>query len=233
VRILLVDDDVELVDILGDALRRAGYSVASADDLRSAMLEIQTAPPDLVVLDLNLGVESGFDLLRELRRTHSVPVLLLTGRTAEEDRVLGLDLGADDYVTKPFGYRELLARIRARLRTAAAAPLQAESVIRVGPLTLDERRHEVRSSGAPLNLSLTEFRLLRCLMLNADSVVPTFVLLQHACETQDPSMIESLRVALHRLRRKVERDPAAVGMLITVRGLGIRLTSEPPKSAAR
>src|SRR5581483_5740797 len=233
--ILLVDDDRDLLDILDGALRRAGYSVSQAVDAASTYRQIRENPPDLVVLDVNLSGTSGFDILKELRRTSDLPVVLLTARTSEDDKVLGLDLGADDYLTKPFGYRELLARIRSRLRTRGLTtpePAPAAEVLEVGPLVLDARRHEVRKDGRPLDITVTEFRLLRYLMLNADAVVPTRTLLQQIWGETDPGAADVLRVTLHRLRRKIEDDPANPKLLLTVTGVGIRLSADPSAEEA-
>jgi DNA-binding response OmpR family regulator len=224
-RILLVDDDYDLVDILEVGLRRAGYLVAHAYDAASAHEHLHDTPPDLIVLDVDLGGASGFEVLKELRRATDVPVLLLTARTSEDDKVMGLDLGADDYLTKPFGYRELLARIRSRLRPRSqpgVAHACDAGVLRVGPLTLDVPHHEIRREGRPIVVTATEFRLLRCLMLNADTVVPTLTLLKEVWGENDAGAADVLRVALHRLRRKVEADPAHPTLIRTVPGVGLR-----------
>ena len=228
--ILYADDDRELVDLVGFALRRAGFNVLPAHDAPSALKLLAEEHPDLAVLDVNLGVWNGFDLLRDLRRQSEIPVIMLTGRSSEPDKVRGLELGADDYVTKPFSHRELIARIRANLRRQGqewSTPVAAQTNLRVGPLTLNLAEHALAKHDQPIDLTVTEFRLLHYLMLNAGSVVPTRAILKQVWGYEDPSGTDVVRVAVHRLRRKLEDDPTAPRLLQTVPGVGILLKAEP------
>jgi len=231
VRILLVDDDRELIDLLAFALRRAGLDPIGAHDAVSALRLFDERNPDLVVLDINLGSASGLDVLRELRRRSALPVIMLTALDSEEDKVRGLEAGADDYLTKPFSHRELIARIRAQLRRSGQEwPVRRapETRLEVGSITLDLAEHSVTKSGQPLSLTVTEFRLLHCLMTNAGSVVPTSTLLKQVWGYNDPGGSDVVRVTVHRLRRKLEQDPSRPQLLHTIPGVGVRLKSDEP-----
>jgi two-component system response regulator VicR len=235
VRILLVDDDRELIDLLAFALRRGGLEPIAAYDATSALRLYEERRPDLVVLDINLGVSSGLEVLRELRRRAALPVIMLTALDSEEDKVRGLEAGADDYLTKPFSHRELIARIRAQLRRSGqewtAAKRAPETHFQVGSITLDLAEHSVRKSGQPLSLTVTEFRLLHCLMANAGTVVPTATLLKQVWGYQDPAASDVVRVTVHRLRRKLEKEPARPLLLHTIPGVGVLLKSEDANSS--
>src|ERR671930_833966 len=170
VRILLVDDDRELIDLLAFALRRAGLDPIAAHDASGALRQFDEREPDLVVLDINLGASSGLEVLRDLRRRSQLPVIMLTALDSEEDKVRGLEAGADDYLTKPFSHRELIARIRAQLRRSGQEwlPRKApETRLEVGPIVLDLAQHSVAKDRRPISLTVTEFRLLHCLMTHA------------------------------------------------------------------
>jgi DNA-binding response OmpR family regulator len=228
-RILLVDDDRELIDLLAFALRRAGLEPLAAHDASSALRTFDERQPDLVVLDINLGPSSGLDVLRELRKRAALPVIMLTALDSEEDKVRGLEAGADDYLTKPFSHRELIARIRAQLRRSGQewqtrrAP---ETRLEVGSIVLDMAEHSVSKSGAPVALTVTEFRLLHCLMSNAGTVVPTGTLLKQVWGYNDPGGSDVVRVTVHRLRRKLEQDPSRPALLHTIPGVGVLLKSD-------
>jgi two-component system, OmpR family, response regulator VicR len=229
-QILYADDDRELVDLVGFALRRAGFEVLPAHDAPSALKLLAEQQPALAVLDVNLGVWNGFELLRDLRRQSEIPVIMLSGRAEEADKVRGLELGADDYVTKPFSHRELLARVRANLRRQGhqwTAPAAAAATLQVGPLRLNLAEHALTRQDQPIELTVTEFRLLHYLMLNAGSVVPTRAILQQVWGYQDPDGSDVVRVAVYRLRRKLEDDPRAPRLLQTVPGVGILLRADP------
>jgi DNA-binding response OmpR family regulator len=226
VRILLVDDDRELIDLLAFALKRAGLEPIGAHDAATALRLFEERKPDLVVLDINLGSSSGLDVLRELRRRSPLPVIMLTALDSEEDKVRGLEAGADDYLTKPFSHRELIARIRAQLRRSGQEwPVRRapETRLEVGTITLDLAEHSVTKSGQPVSLTVTEFRLLHCLMSNAGTVVPTATLLKQVWGYNDPGGSDVVRVTVHRLRRKLEEDPARPQLLHTIPGVGVRL----------
>jgi len=225
-KILLVDDDRELVDLLTFALGRAGFDVLPAYDAPAAERLLDEGDPALAVLDVNLGDRDGFDLLRRTRRHSTIPVIMLTARTTEDDKVLGLELGADDYLTKPFSHRELIARIRANLRRSAVEwtpPRPAESTVQVGPLLMNLCEHSVTKNGRPIDLTVTEFRLLHYLMTNAGTTVPTRAALKHIWGYDDPNGTDVVRVTLHRLRRKIEEDPSTPLLLHTVPGVGVIL----------
>jgi len=230
VKILLAEDDRDLVDLLSFAFRRAGFDALAAYDSPAALKLLNDEKPDLAVLDVNLGSDDGFDLLRDLRRSSDIPVIMLTARVAEDDKLLGLELGADDYLTKPFSHRELIARIRAHLRRHGAGsspPKRPEGALRVGPIVLKVAEHSASRDGQPLHLTVTEFRLLRYLMSNAGSVVPTHAILKHVWGYDDPSGTDVVRVTVHRLRRKLEEDPDNPRLLHTVPGVGALLNPEP------
>jgi DNA-binding response OmpR family regulator len=234
VRILLVDDDRELIDLLAFALKRAGLDPVGAHDRATAMRVFEERRPDLVVLDINLGASSGLDVLRELRRQASLPVIMLTALDSEEDKVRGLEAGADDYLTKPFSHRELIARIRAHLRRSGQewpAKRAQQTRLEVGPIVLDLAEHSVTKAGQPVSLTVTEFRLLHCLMTNAGRVVPTSELLKQVWGYQDPGGSDVVRVTVHRLRRKLERDPARPNLLHTIPGVGVLLKADTDDEA--
>ena len=245
-KVLVVDDDRDLVAILTFALGRQGLTVVPAHDIQGALTALEAEQPDAAIVDVYLGrgVPDGFEVLRRLRERSPIPVLMLTGQNDEADVVRGLELGANDYLVKPFSYRILLARLQAALRqyrvswpaTAAggAAP-PTESVLRAGPLVLDVREQQVTQAGRLLVLTRTEFRLLRCLMDHAGDVVPTGTLLQEVLGWGDdtPSNRAAIRVAVHRLRRKLDDGtPAAQHRVRTVPRAGVQLLTgdEPPAS---
>jgi two-component system response regulator VicR len=234
-RILLVDDDRELIDLLAFALTRAGLEPIAAHDASGAMRQYEEREPDLVVLDINLGNSNGLDVLKELRRRGQLPVIMLTALDSEEDKVRGLELGADDYLTKPFSHRELIARIRAQLRRSGQdwqpAKRVAETRLQVGSITLDMADHSVTKGGQQLSLTVTEFRLLHCLMSHAGTVVPTGTLLKQVWGYHDPGGSDVVRVTVHRLRRKLDEDPTRPGLLHTIPGVGVLLKSDTANGA--
>jgi DNA-binding response OmpR family regulator len=233
-RILLVDDDRELIELLAFALKRAGLEPISAHDASSALRLFESAEPDLVVLDINLGASSGLDVLKDLRKISQLPIIMLTALDSEEDKVRGLELGADDYLTKPFSHRELIARIRAQLRRSGQewqpARAKPETRLQVGSIVLDMAEHSVTKSGQPVALTVTEFRLLHCLMSNAGAVVPTSTLLKQVWGYADPGGSDVVRVTVHRLRRKLEEDASKPSLLHTIPGVGVLL--KPDATAA-
>ena len=233
-RILLVDDDRELIDLLAFALKRSGLDPVAAHDAAAALRQFEERKPDLVVLDINLGASSGLDVLRELRKRSSLPVIMLTALDSEEDKVRGLESGADDYLTKPFSHRELIARIRAQLRRSGQewpTKRAPETRFEVGTIVLDLAEHSVAKAGAPVSLTVTEFRLLHCLMSNAGRVVPTAELLKQVWGYQDPGGSDVVRVTVHRLRRKLEQDPARPHLLHTIPGVGVLLKADTESQA--
>jgi two-component system, OmpR family, response regulator RegX3 len=228
--ILVVEDDRDLVDLLNFALRRAGFGVHLAHDVPTALRLLERSDIDLAILDVNLGGGSGLDVLKELRRRSDIPAIMLTGLHSEDDKVLALQLGADDYVTKPFSHRELIARIRAQLRRNGRAVSASQPVgrrLEVGPLSLDLAEHTAMKAGQPLELTVTEFRLLQYLMTNPGTLVPTRTILRQVWGYDDASATDVLRVAVYRLRRKIEDQPNNPRLLHTVPGVGVMLKGEP------
>lgn len=222
--ILVIDDDHDLVELLRFALGRLGFRVTGVTDPTQALSAAVTEAPEVIVLDVNLGGWSGFDLLQQIRQQVETPVIMLTARGSEEDKIRGLSLGADDYVAKPFGHRELAARIRAVARRGGLTPTPAIVRLRAGPLELDEQTYTLTKRGEPIALTVNEFRFLKRLMQEANIVVATGVLLQHVWGyPPDQHTGDVVRVLVHRLRRKIEDDPASPKLLITVPGIGVRL----------
>lgn len=228
-RILVVDDDRDLVELLTFAMQRAGLKVLPAYGSDVALKLLEDEKPDLAVIDINLGAWNGFDLLTELRKRSSIPVIILTARGAEDDKLLGFRLGADDYVTKPFSYQELIARIQANLKRHGqewSAPQSPGAILRIGPISMNAIEHTVTKGEQPVVLTGTEFRLLHYLMINAGSIVPATAILKHVWGYEDPWRIEVLWVHIYRLRRKLEDDPKKPRLLQTVKGVGITLRAE-------
>lgn len=223
-KILAVDDDVQLATLIAFTLRREGYEVLSAHDGHAALTQWEAEQPDLVLLDVNLPHLDGYEVLRRIRTGGSTPVILLTVRGDEEDMVRGLDLGADDYVAKPFSPKTLLARIRAVLRRGGAVP---SDDLTVGELRLDVDRQEVIiADSPPVKLTPLEYRLLHYLMLNRGQVLPSEALIEHVWgygETGDRTLLKQL---VRRLRRKVEADPANPRTIETVASIGYTLVGE-------
>jgi DNA-binding response OmpR family regulator len=226
-KILIVDDDRDLVEILRFALTRAGYEVVTAHDSPAALQEIEQQQPDVAILDVNIGEWDGFTLLQDVRQRSNLPVILLSARGSEEDKVRGLRLGADDYVSKPFGHSELLARVIAQLRRGGQVTPEKppEDIIMVGPLTLNRAEHSAVVGDMSVRLTATEFRLLHYLMVNAGRVVPQADLSQHVWGYSGAGTTETARVAVHRLRKKLEQG-GVPRLLHTVPGIGIILKVE-------
>jgi two-component system response regulator RegX3 len=222
--ILLVEDEVSITEPLAEALRSEGFETQVAGTVAEA-LELARSEPDLVLLDLMLPDGSGFDVCRELRKRSQVPIIMLTARGEEADRVVGLELGGDDYVVKPFSAREVVARIRAVLRRADVPEPADEATLEIGDLRLDPARHEVTHRGGTLELSRKEFELLRLLMRNAGSVVTRERLIDEVWDPNWFGSTKTLDVHVSGLRRKLGDDPAAPRYLHTVRGVGFRFSS--------
>jgi two-component system response regulator VicR len=225
-KVLVVDDEPDLVRLVAFVVEDGGLSALGACDAPTALRLLAVEQPDLVVLDVNLAaLGDGFELLGELRRRSSIPVILLTARLTEDDKVRGLDLGADDYVVKPFNARELLARIRAQLRRKwrAGDDEAAAVLLRVGPLTMNVGEYSVHRDGRLVPLSRMEFRLLHYLMSRASSVVPMASIARDVWGYDDAAAREVVRVTLHRLRRKLGEDASAPALLHTVPGVGVML----------
>ena len=220
-KILVVDDDHDLLALVGFALTQAGFVVVKAADVPSALRTFARESPDLAILDINLPGGSGFDICQAIRRQSRIPIMMLTARGEEEDLVRALDLGADDYLTKPFSPRTLLARVRALLRRAG---LEAGGAASVGSLHLDLEALTLRIGEAePVRLTKLETRLLQILIANAGNVVGTERLLTHVWGHRGSGDRQLLKQLVHRLRQKIEADPAAPDLLKTAAGAGYKL----------
>lgn len=222
-KILVVDDDRDLRELTAFALRRDGYLVVEAADVAAALAVAAAELPDLVILDVNLPDGSGFDVLKQLRRDAATPVMLLTVRTSEEDQVFGLDLGADDYLTKPFSPRTLLARVRAVLRRAAndRPLLPAYGPFEVNPETLEA----TIDRGQTVRLTTLEFRLLQYLIANGGHTLTFDQLTRHIWGFHGLNDRQALKQLVRRLRLKIEPDPAEPRYLVNVASLGYALRS--------
>jgi two-component system, OmpR family, response regulator RegX3 len=222
-RILVVEDEESFSDPLSYLLRREGYEVAVADDGPAALDEFERNGADLVLLDLMLPGLPGTEVCRRLRSHSNVPVIMLTAKDGEIDKVVGLELGADDYVTKPYSSRELVARVRAVLRRGTE-PEQATSAatVEAGPVRMDVERHVVTVGGQPVAMPLKEFELLEILLRNAGRVLTRMQLIDRVWGSDYVGDTKTLDVHVKRLRGKIEPDPGAPQHLVTVRGLGYK-----------
>jgi two-component system response regulator RegX3 len=224
--ILLVEDESSITEPLAEALGREGFDAQVAGTVAEALEQAEQLDPDLVLLDVMLPDGSGFDVCRALRRTSQVPIIMLTARGEEADRVVGLELGADDYVVKPFSAREVVARIRAVLRrTATPEQPGGDQPIEIGDVRLDPARRQVRVGGDAVELSRKEFDVLELLMRNAGTVVRREQLLTEVWETNWFGSTKTLDVHVSGLRRKLGDDPNEPRYLHTVRGVGFRFSS--------
>lgn len=237
-RILLVEDEESYRDPLAYLLGREGYDVTTAATGPDALDAFAAEGADLVLLDLMLPGLSGTEVCRQIRQTSDVPVIMLTAKDGEIDKVVGLELGADDYVTKPYSSRELLARVRAVLRrrqapvAAVADPAgdedEDESVLVAGPVRMDVERHTVLVSDRPVSFPLKEFELLELLLRNAGRVLTRGQLIDRVWGTDYVGDTKTLDVHVKRVRAKIEPDPSAPTLLVTVRGLGYKLLDDSP-----
>ncbi len=221
--ILLVDDDAGVRDVVAFTLRREGFDVDEERDGPSALESGRSGRYSLVVLDVMLPGLSGIEVCRALRAESDVPILMLTARDAEADRVLGLELGADDYVTKPFSSAELLSRVRAILRRRELD--RGTTARKLGGLQIDLERHEVLVDGERVHLTLSEFKVLSLLAAQPESVVSRRELMQHLWASEHVGDEHACEVHISNLRRKIERDPAQPERLVTVRGEGYKLVA--------
>jgi two-component system response regulator RegX3 len=223
--ILVVDDEQSYRDALRIALEREGFRVEVAADGAEAIARFDAVQPALVLLDVMLPRVSGIDVCRELRSRSQVPIIMVTARNAEIDAVVGLEVGADDYVTKPFRLRELVARVRAALRRGRGSNggvVHADEVLEVGDVRLDTARHEVAVRGEHVALPLKEFELLELLLANAGRVLTRDVLIDRVWGPNYYGDTKTLDVHVKRLRAKVEDDPGHPARIVTVRGVGYR-----------
>ncbi|TCW25025.1 response regulator transcription factor [Dietzia cinnamea] len=224
-RVLIVEDEDSLADPLAFLLRKEGFEVDVAGDGPTALESFESEGADIVLLDLMLPGMSGTDVCKRLRMTSSVPVIMVTARDSEIDKVVGLELGADDYVTKPYSARELIARIRAVLRRGAeseAEPVEEIGVLESGPVRMDIERHTVMVRGAAVTLPLKEFDLLEYLLRNSGRVLTRGQLIDRVWGSDYVGDTKTLDVHVKRLRSKIETDPRKPVHLVTVRGLGYK-----------
>jgi two-component system, OmpR family, response regulator RegX3 len=222
--VLIVEDEESLADPLAFLLRKEGFEATVVADGPSALAEFERAGADIVLLDLMLPGMSGTDVCKQLRSRSSVPVIMVTARDSEIDKVVGLELGADDYVTKPYSARELIARVRAVLRRGGegADDGAAAGVLAAGPVRMDVERHVVSVDGADVALPLKEFDLLEYLLRNVGRVLTRGQLIDRVWGADYVGDTKTLDVHVKRLRSKVESDPSAPRHLVTVRGLGYK-----------
>jgi two-component system response regulator RegX3 len=221
-KILLVEDDDALREVTHYGLEREGFRVTEASTGTQALARFRSDTPDLVILDLMLPEVSGLDVCKTIRASSAVPIIIVTAKEAEADKVAGLELGADDYVTKPFSMRELVARVRAVLRRGVPV-LSSQAVLRVGPIVMDVEAHEVRIGGRLVDLPPKEFDLLLALLERAGRLSTRQALIDQVWGPEYFGDTRTLDVHIKRLRRKIEPDPNDPTFLKTVRGLGYKL----------
>jgi len=227
VRVLVVDDDPQILRALRINLTAHGYHVDTADTGRDALLAVGDLHPDLVVLDLGLPDLDGAEVIAGLRAWTAVPIVVLSARTGSTDKVDALDAGADDYVTKPFGMAELLARLRAAVRRAATVSGAGERIVGFGDVEVDLERKRVRRAGADVHLTPTEWEMLEMLVHHRGKLVSQRAMLRHVWGPRHEDRTNYLRVYLAQLRRKLEVDPARPRYLLTDPGMGYRLETGP------
>ena len=223
--ILVVDDEPEIVRLVRSYLEEAGFRVVTASDGEEALYAARQERPDLVVLDVRMPRVDGLEFTRRIRRERNVPIIMLTARAEETDRIVGLELGADDYVTKPFSPREVVARVRAVLRRAQALSEEVR-VLRAGPLALDQAGRTVTVAGQEVDLTPTEFGILETLMTTPGRVFSRAELLDAVQGVAFEAYERTVDVHVKNLRRKIEPDPARPRYVLTVRGAGYRLNPE-------
>jgi DNA-binding response OmpR family regulator len=221
-KILVVEDETRIAQLVRDYLEHAGFEAIVAGDGEAALADARRSKPDLVVLDLGLPGRDGLDVARSLRRTSSVPIVMLTARGDETDRIVGLELGADDYVVKPFSPRELVARVRAVLRRTETARAGVPEVLRVADVEVDVARMRVRVAGRPVELTATEFQLLVALMREPGRVFTRGQLLDAVHGVAFESYERAVDAHVKNIRRKLEPTPGRPRYLLTVHGVGYR-----------
>jgi two-component system response regulator RegX3 len=229
--ILVVEDEESFVEALTVGLKREGFRVRVARDGVEALEQFDLVQPDLVLLDVMLPLISGVDVCREIRSRSRVPIIMVTAKSSEIDTVVGLEVGADDYVSKPYRLRELVARMRAALRRAPPPPAVTASpgTLEVGDVCLDPERHEVFVRGEQVTLPLKEFELLAILLENAGRVLTRDVLIDRVWGADYVGDTKTLDVHIKRLRAKVEVDPSKPRNIVTIRGLGYKFDTPAPR----
>ncbi|MBF0311648.1 MAG: response regulator [Magnetococcales bacterium] len=224
-RVLVVEDELQMRRFLRTALSARDFDVSEAETLRDTRLAVTAHPPEIILLDLGLPDGDGIDFVRELREWSAIPLIVISARGREDDKVAALDAGADDYLTKPFGVNELMARIRVALRHAVGlqSNISVDAVLEVGPLRIDPSRREVQVGGAAVTLTPIEYRLLLHMARNAGRVLTHRQLLKEVWGPSYAHQTHTLRVFMAQLRRKMEADPARPQLLMTEMGVGYRL----------
>jgi two-component system alkaline phosphatase synthesis response regulator PhoP len=220
--ILIVEDELDLVHVLRDYLEQAGFQVEAVSNGTAALSIIQHRDPDLVLLDLNLPGMDGLDVARELRRFSQVPVIMITARVDETDKLIGLELGADDYITKPFSPREVVARVRAVLRRSQLAPTRQET-IRTGRIVIDRARHRVEVAGERIDLTPTEFELLAVMASQPGRAFTRMQLLEATQGEAYEGYERTIDAHIKNIRAKIEPEPRTPTYIETVFGIGYRL----------
>jgi DNA-binding response OmpR family regulator len=224
--ILVVEDEMKIARVVRDYLHQAGFDVLIAADGDAAIASVRGSRPDLVVLDLGLPRRDGLDVARELRRTSTVPIVMLTARGDEADRIVGLELGADDYIVKPFSPKELVARIRAVLRRAGASRDEAPEIMRVSDVEVDVRRMRVSVVGRAVELTPTEFQLLATMVREPGRVFTRGQLLDAVHGVAFESYERAIDAHVKNIRKKIEPTPGAPRYLLTVHGVGYRFADD-------
>ena len=222
-KILVVDDEKSIVDILKLNLQNEGYTVYEAYDGEEAVLKAGSVEPDLILLDVMLPKLDGFSVCKKIRETSTVPILMITAREEEVDKVLGLELGADDYVTKPFSVRELMARIKANMRRTEIEPAQPDGdndKIDVGCFTLDCNRYELYKNGELIDLTVREFELIKFLSAQPNKIYSRKSLLEYVWDYEYYGDVRTVDVTVRRVREKIEDDPSNPKHIMTKRGVG-------------
>jgi DNA-binding response OmpR family regulator len=222
-KILVVDDEARLVDVLKAYLERDGYKVLTAYDGKQALFQARRDKPDLILLDLMLPEIDGMDVCRTVRKESNIPIIMLTARSEETDKLIGLELGADDYITKPFSPREVVARVRAVLRRTQATQEVGQEQLTIGDLLIDQARHEVRRGDVFIAVTPTEFDLLWALASNKGRVLSRLQLMEKALGESYEGYERTIDAHIKNLRRKIEADPAHPRYVQTVFGVGYKV----------
>jgi DNA-binding response OmpR family regulator len=227
-KILVIDDEPQIIELLTSYLKKDGFHVIAAADGTKALQIAEREEPDLVLLDLMLPDIDGYEVCRALRKHSNVPIVMLTARDEETDKIVGLELGADDYITKPFSPREVLARVRAVLRRAEPGALE-EAPIRVGNLEIDHTHHEVKKAGKLVDLTPTEFKLLEIFARNPRRVFTRLQLVEQVQGYSFEGYERTIDAHVKNLRQKIEQDPKNPRYIITVFGVGYRFEGDRKK----
>jgi two-component system response regulator VicR len=221
-KILVVDDEASIVNIISYNLKKEGYDVITASDGEQALDIALNENPDLILLDIMMPKMDGYEVCRKVRKSSEVPIIMLTARADEVDKVIGLEMGADDYVTKPFGNRELIARVKANLRRTVKENTEAKEGNKktFGEITIDFDRYEVKKNGEVINLTLREFELLKFIATQKTKIFTREVLLEQVWGYEYYGDVRAVDVTIRRLREKIEDDPGKPKYIVTKRGLG-------------